>query len=281
MRIETREDFGAFAARVIIADEWEGILGKAKKLLQGVCEKFPSGRRVKFLLTCGGFIQFDWPKHVSASIIGSNLDPNPEAVNALVKEAEKAVRYLLNGGLDEKLREVTDYVTFGVDSENKDGSIELVSLVDLKTNRFYWTGKSYPTTDQERELVRIADLRTHFVELEGVGKVMVLGCHDLNIFSPRSRNAKGWRRKVNGNFRELAKKERPVCVLHHPHYTVKVRTWCSAWISLRKSLPFVKWYFGAGRYYKENRPREEYDLLEEVLRCTKLGDSMDFICSLS
>jgi hypothetical protein len=30
MRIEISEDSGAFAARVIIADKWKGILGTAK-----------------------------------------------------------------------------------------------------------------------------------------------------------------------------------------------------------------------------------------------------------
>ncbi|MFQ6052226.1 MAG: hypothetical protein ACE5K4_11115 [Candidatus Hydrothermarchaeota archaeon] len=86
--------------------------------------------------------------------------------------------------------------------------IEFVFLIDLRSKKFYWTGKSYPTTNQQNGLVRIADLKTHFFDLD-IGKVMILGCHDLSIFSPRSKNAKGWRRKVNDDFKGLAKREEP------------------------------------------------------------------------
>jgi len=78
----------------------------------------------------------------------------------------------------------------------------------------------------------------------------------------------------------LARKEGPVCVLHHPHTTVKVRTWLNAWTGLRKALPSVKQYFGAGRYYEHSRKAVEYDSLNDVLRNTKLGDSIDFIAKM-
>jgi len=52
---------------------------------------------------------------------------------------------------------------------------------------------------------------------------MVLGCHDLAIFNPRSKNAKGWRKRINEEFKELARREKPIYVLHHPHTTVKMR----------------------------------------------------------
>jgi hypothetical protein len=88
--------------------------------------------------------------------------------------------------------------------------------------------------------VRISDLSTHFVEFNDIGKVMILGCRDLSIFNPRSKNTKGWCRWVNDEFKELAKEEKPVCVLQHPHTTVKVQTWFNAWNYLRKMLPSVK-----------------------------------------
>jgi len=93
------------------------------------------------------------------------------------------------------LREVTDYITLGVDSYKEKISttrnyinqphIELVFLVDLKNNKFYWTGKSYPASGQQNGLVRITDLKSHFLDLN-VGKLMILGCHDLMMFSNRN-----------------------------------------------------------------------------------------------
>jgi hypothetical protein len=99
----------------------------------------------------------------------------------------------------------------------------------------------------------------------------------LSIFNPRSKNAKGWRRKVNDDFKGLAKKENPRYVLQHPHTTVKVRTWLNAWSCLRKMLPSVKIYTGAGRHYESDRKQSDFDDLGDVLKYTKRSNAMDFI----
>lgn len=202
----------------------------------------------------------------------------------MVKDAEKCVKSVLTQNLRSKLRRVTNYITLGVDSRKQKISttqnyinqlhIELVFLVDLKNNKFYWTGKSYPTQNQENGLVRIVDLNTHFFDLD-VGKVMILGCHDLTIYNPRSKSAKDWRKEVNEEFKKLAQKKRPEIVLQHPHTTVKIRTWLNAWNGLKKMLSSVKIYAGAGRYHEPDR--EEYDKLDDVLKYTKFGDTIDFI----
>lgn len=290
MKIEIKED-NPFLARIIIADEWKGNLEEAKKLLEDIYEKWPKGKRVKFIITCGGFIQFDWPKSISKADIGDNKNPNNKIVDTLIEEAEKCSRNVLSNGLDEKLRELTDYITLGVDSfEEKISTtqnyitqlhIELVFLVDLRNNKFYWTGKSYPTTRQQNGLVRISNLKTHFFDLEDAGKLMILGCHDLSIFNPRSKNAKGWRKEVNEGFIELAKKEKPICVLQHPHTTVKKRTWHNAWSHLRKILPSVEQYAGAGRYCEPNRKKAEWDALNDILGSTKYGNAVDFVVQKS
>ena len=284
--IEIRKDRNPFLARIIIANEWTGRSEHAKKLLEEVYDKWPKGTRVKFLITCGGFIRFDWPEGISKEDIGDARNPNINSVDILVKEAKKYVKSVLTEDLRSKLREVTDYITLGIDSDKNKMSntqkyknqsqIELIFLVDLRNNKVYWTGKSYPTSNQERHLVRITNLNTHFFDLD-VGKVMVLGCHDLNIFNPRSKNAKGWRKEVNEEFKRLAQKEKPEIVLHHPHTTVKRRTWLNAWSSFKKTLPSVKIYAGAGRYHERDRTRKEYNMLEDVLKYTKYGDTMDFI----
>lgn len=281
--IEVRQDPNPFLARVIIADEWEGSPEEAKSLIENICKKWPKDRKVKFLITCGGFIQFDWPESISWEC---NIYPNENSLKKLLKEAEILAKNFLNCGLDKKLNKFTDYITLGIDTYKdkisttknhiKQPHIELVFLVDLKNNKFYWTGKSYPTPAQQSGLLRIANLKTHFFDLD-IGKVMILGCHDLTIFNPRSENAKGWREKTNKEFRELAIKEKPEIVLQHPHTTVKKKTWLNAWNCLIKTLPSVNHYAGSGRYYESDRDLSEWDTLEDVLKSTKNTSTIDFI----
>ena len=130
----------------------------------------------------------------------------------------------------------TDYITIGIDSQKDKISlnnlsiqqphVELVALIDLKTDKYYWTGKSYPTTGQENGLIRISDIGTHFIELP-VGKVMILGCHDLNAFSPRGKvtTKKKWRKKIREEIINKTQEEKPKIVLHHPHTTDSSRIW--------------------------------------------------------
>lgn len=286
MKIEVREEQNPSIARVVIAGEWEGNPIKARQLLEDICEKWPKDRKVKFLITCGGFIQFDWPESISRNDIGDNKNPYDKAVNKLIAKAKEYANSVLNEDLCRKLSEVTDYITLGIDSFKGKISttqnyinqlhIEVVFLKDLRQDRLYWTGKSYPTPAQQNGLVRIANLETHFFDLD-IGKIMILGCHDLSIFNPRSQNAKGWRRKINDNFKELAKKEKPIYVLHHPHTTVKRRTWLDAWGCLRKTLPSVEQYAGSGRYHESDRERSKWDALDVVLKDTKCTDTIDFI----
>jgi hypothetical protein len=286
-RIEVRQDLNPFLARVIITREWKGDLEKARSLLLKIYEEWPKERKVKFIVTCGGFLQFDWPSSILSEDIGDNKYPKNEALNLLVKEAEKCAKYVIGNGLGQKLREVADYLTLGIDSHKEKVSttqnyisqphVELVFLIKLNSNRFCWTGKSYPTSSQQGGLVRVSDLTTHFFELHGVGKTMVLGCHDLTVFNPRSKNAKGWRKSVNDQFKELSRKEKPICVLHHPHTTVKKRTWLNAWSCLRKNLPSVRHYAGAGRYFEDDRDISDWDPLINVLENTKSGSTIDFV----
>ena len=234
-----RREPNPLLARIIIAGKWDGDISEAKKLLKDVYKKWPKEEKVKFFITCGGFIQFEWPRYITRRDIVDNKYPDDKVVKTLVAEAENCAKFVLSDGLSEKLKEVTDYLTLGIDSYKEKISttqnyikqlhVELVFLIDLRNDKFYWTGKSYPTPNQQNGLIIISDLKTHFFDLYDVGKTMILGCHDLTIFNPRSKNAKGWRKKVNEEFRELAKKEQPICVLQHPHTTVKVRTWLNAW----------------------------------------------------
>jgi len=285
--IEVREEPNPFLARVIIAGKWEGKPDEAKRLLKDIYEKWPKGKKVKFVITCGGFIQFNWPQSISRKNIGDNKYTNSKAVNFLIEKAKECARSVVNEDLTKKLREITDYITLGIDSYKEKKSmtqkyiskphIELVSLIDLRNNKFYWTGKSYPTPGQQNGLVRISNLKTHFRNLHDIGKLMILGCHDLTIFNPRTKIAKGWRKKTNKEFRKLAEQKKPKIVLHQPHTAVKVKTWLDAWNHLRQMLPSVKVNAGAGRFCERDRKPSEYDALEDVLKSTKCGNAIDFI----
>ena len=286
IEVKGKEEPDPFFSRIIIADEWDGNPSKARSLLEEICGKWPNDKKVKFLITCGGFVKFGWPKLISRTDIGDNKYPSEEVVNALVAEAENCAKFVLGEGLGDKLRQFADYVTLGVDSDKEKIStthnfigqphVELVFLVDLRNNKFYWTGKSYPTPAQQKGLVRITRLEKHFFDLD-IGNVMILGCHDLAIFNPRSKNAKNWREKTNMEFKLLATSKQPVCVLHHPHTTVIRKTWLTSWNSLIKKLPSVEHYAGAGRYHEPYRKRSKWDPLEIVLDSTKCGESIDFV----
>lgn len=277
-------------ARIILTKEWEGNPKRAGKILEKLCKKWPQKLKVDYIQTCGGFIQFDWPKWIRREDVGDNKDPNKRAFNALIKEAEKYIQVVLNKEQGKKLKKMTHYITFGIDSfkdkisttKNRisDLHIELVCLVDLKSEKFHWTGKFYPTNGQESGLVRINDPKKHFFNLENIGNTLILGCHDLTLFNDRNKNKTGkWRAKLKQEFRILTKREKPVLVLHHPHTTVTKRTWCHGWAWLRKNLDSVKQYSGAGRYFEDENDRDKarWDNLDSVLKSTRKVNTIDFI----
>jgi hypothetical protein len=118
-------------------------------------------------------------------------------------------------------------------------------------------------------------LRSHFIDLP-FGKSLILGCHDLKVFSLRGKAAtkKEWRKNTRANFYKLVEKEKPTIVLHHPHTTDHTNIWTAEWNELSKICPVVERYLSAGRFYREEGIRSN---LEDVLNKTKLGNTIDFI----
>jgi len=286
MRIEVKEDSNPSLARIVIAGEWTGDVNTTKQLLQEVCDKWPKGEKVDCLITCGAFLNFDWPQ--SLTDVGDNKYPNETALNLLISKAKRQCDLLIDEELRKRLLACTEYITIGIDSYKdkislsdvsiKELHVELVALIDLKTKQYFWTGKSYPTTGQENGLVRFQDLSTHFLELP-FGKVVILGCHDLNIFNPRGKatTKKEWRKKIRENFYNIVKKEMPKIVLHHPHTTDSLKIWTAAWNELVYIAPTVEKYISAGRYFSRDGERSD---LNEVLGKTKLGATIDFVVNI-
>jgi len=282
--VVARNDPNPIFARIILAQNWGGKPEQSRRALELMLDAWPEGKATKFIVTCGGFAQFTWPKELTSNTVGDNLFPNPSAMENLAGLAQATAKQVLDGGLLGRLGKVADYMTLGIDSHKEKIStvknkipelhVEMVILVDLKSGQMQWTGKSYPTSGQQEGLIRVADPKRHFFEIPGYGKIMILGCHDLSIFNPRSINAKGWRREVNDEFKRLASEEKPRVVLHHPHTADSDRTWLMAWNTLRKMLPSVVCYAGAGKYFETQGARSR---LEEVLDKTRLGETIDFI----
>ena len=64
---------------------------------------------------------------------------------------------------------------------------ELVSVIDTEAGKvIHWTGKSYPVSGMEERTLVQAPLKSHRLEFGGK-RMLILGCHDLNLFSQRAR----------------------------------------------------------------------------------------------
>jgi hypothetical protein len=279
-----------FWGRLIVRGPWYGGALQAQRLLNAVCDQWPSELKTRVLVASGGFVSFEWPSNVTRDDVGDNRYPNPQAVDALFSKADAAVASMLSADLRSRLLCHTDAISFGVDSFKaqvsttneliKDLHVELVYFVDLRTNTITRTGKTYPTGGQEAGLVRIADVASHFTIFDG-DTVCLLGCHDLNAFSPRgnSRVKRRWRKDVIRDLKQAVRQKSPKIVVHHPHTTDWGRIWQSAWNRLVAVAGSVDLYASAGRYH--NADGDVRDQIEGVLKATVLGGSLDLVTSIA
>jgi hypothetical protein len=237
-------------------------------LLEVLKKRWPGKTLVEFLVTPGGFLQHKIDSRQGNRGWASTLND----IKPFIKAAEGVVLQTLTKRVFLAADGKAKFLTIGVDVNVKDGTrAELVSIVDVgKRAVIRWTGKSYPTSYEERTLVQVADLQTHFSIL-GNQRVMVLGCHDLNMFSPRgekTQNAKGNRRRRCKKMRALAKRFRPTIVLHHPHTTDTPLIWRQSWASIHKhKLPTVS-AWASGICYHNGRKRRRAPL-DDVLTGTR------------
>ena len=192
-----------------------------------------------FAIAPGGFITGPFPKRWDGSPGWSSC---AEDFQELVRHAERLVRQVLTRQVLEAARTRAEFLTLGVDLNDSDTKThaELVAIVDVNRGKpVQWTGKSYPVSWQERTLVQETNLESHLFSC-GTDRVLVLGCHDLNMFSPRARaNMKAGSRKYRRSkrMRELTREFRPTMILHHPHSTDSPRIWATAWSGARELLP--------------------------------------------
>ncbi|WP_048197973.1 hypothetical protein [Methanocella arvoryzae] len=277
--INLQSDADASIARVFFEGEWHGDLDEARDLLSSVSGALANRGRLDFLVLYGGFLVLPWPDTVKRWSVGDPVSPPSKIVDQLLDYGESNFRHLVGGAIGRRLGKVTRHITMGVDLYFFMGSVwdphaELTFAADLDTGQVWRTGKSYPNPRQQHGLIRVADLQSHFIDA-GKRKVMLLGCHDMNMFSPRSaHNARGWRSDTIREFKRLTAEKNPDLLIWHPHKSDTPRTWLAGLCGLKRGLPGIS-YAGAGIYYNDGMaPRAS---LSKVLQGTKNIATLDIV----
>ncbi len=234
----------------------------AQKILLDAFKTWPEDITARFLMTPGGMIEAPWPKEFKSS---TGWDSQPEDVKQLVTlAAEKQLHKVLTPAVLKAAKGKTQWITLGIDVLSEEGlkkpHVELVAVFDVAQNKIVgWTGKSFPTASQAKQLVQVSDLGSHFMKL-GNQQVLILGCNDLNLFSPRVAALVGKntpRGKMVMQMTTLMKRFRPTVVLQHPHATDSPNIWRGAWCHLQNMFSHVNVWASAIRYFNPNgKPRK-------------------------
>lgn len=232
------------------------------------------GCSTNLLMTSGDFLGGPWVELEISSKEIDNWYPPERIMEQLISAGESEVKEVIRQ-VKPILAGRVKYLTIGCDPVIINDQFfpiynaELVYLYDVEKDRIDVTGKHFPTSKQEKMLLRFQDVDSHFHTL-GDTKVMILGCHDLNVFSGRSRKqlSDGTNRKtVSDQLIARASQFKPEIVLHHPHSTDTPRIWQAGWGGLKKILPCVK-HYASGIYYPEDARGD----LNDVLNSTQYGN---------
>ena len=257
-------------------------------------EEWPAGRAA-VAVTPGGFIRARLPRNYDGA---RGWQSKKRDLRILIPHAEAAIRSVLRGKLSKKARKRTKLLTLGVDLNldvHKEERIEqnhfcrsscplscthaeLVAVIDTASGEVVrWTGKSYPVDNQQHTLVHVKDLRSHLLDV-GTERILVLGCHDLNLLIDRGRKPKHQlspkqvRRK---RLQTLAHKFKPTMILHHPHATYSPYIWRAAWGAARAALPTARVAVSSIAFCGNPKPRSKqrpWQTLDATIAGTSWGD---------
>lgn len=265
-----------FVERELSIEDYDDLLELKRHDLLTCCRSLP--HRATVIQTCGGCLRLIMDmrafSHGQATTNGDFKD--------VVSEAEDAAfDFFFPRELKEALAEACDYLTLGVDVFDNSCSThaELVGVYDTRGARFVaWTGKSYPVQWQAPSLMYCKDLESHFLVLSGVS-VMLLGCHDLNIFSPRSRASASqgtYKDQIMNKMDRLVRAHQPGVVLHHPHNTDSPRIWRVPWTGVERNILSCHTY-SSGIFYGTEDGGKPRGRLDDVLAKTAKGDVENWI----
>ncbi len=261
--------------RIVVQDRGRvyGLPKTAEQFLIDALSQLPPSFKTKFLITPGGFVYGQFP----ADWNGKTGWDSPIRVPSLIREARMVAEKTITPRVAKLAKGRADIITLCVDLRDymspysmPGRHIELIAVYDVASEKIVrWTGKSYPVPTQEKNLVHICNLNSHLMNLSGE-RVMVLGCHDLNMWNPRgwaNQRAGSDRRKRCWMMRSLAEKFQPTVVLQHPHDTDSPNIWTLGWAGIKKHFELKAWA-SAICYNNENGGKQRATL-EDVLRRTK------------
>lgn len=135
------------------------------------------------------------------------------------------------------------------------------------------TGKTYPTTQQERRPVRNPDAAGHVLDIDGE-QVAVLVCHDLIAWSPWGAASRGPRKAAVATKLQAAFADRhPTTVLHLPHTTHSARTWAQSWARVNTQLAGAPAAWASAIRYRKGNSRPPLPLGSKLLDRTRSGSS--------
>ena len=226
----------------------------------------------RYLLTSAGFLKAKVPDGCRMT---HGWDTDPGDFASLRPVAEHAVDTLLDEATHRLAVDRVAYLVAGVDiyADGKHGAphAELAVVYDVQAGRtIAVTGKSYPTSEQERSLIRNRDVRSHLREIDG-DRVAILVCHDLVAWGVRSeRNRRGPRARAGEDL--VAAVEGPTLALHLPHTVSTSRTWANPWKVFRDQHPDLQGWASAILYRTKMDRRPTEPLGSALLRATAGGD---------
>jgi hypothetical protein len=271
---------GRIVTSGILPDKSDDRIGYCHYALSKACQAF--NRQLSVMQTPGGFL-YDFQDLRS---ISSEVNAPFENFLVVATKAQNAVDRLLSTSMKKMLKEKADFLTIGLDVFDTHGNsgkqAELVGTYDtLNEKIIHWTGKSYPTKEQENSLVYCTKLETHFQKISGL-PVMILGCHDLNLYSPRSRASvsKGsFRDNMISEMQALSDRFKPQVVLQHPHYTDSPNIWQPGWSGIKRWVPSARIY-SSGIHYANREDKPPRKQLESILLRTARGSVENFTVPL-
>jgi hypothetical protein len=239
-------------------------------LLDAFGDRWPKGVHAKFVLTPGGFVRGAWPPSWRGQL---GWNSRSRDIKPLFSEAQRQLAAVVTERVYQAASGKADVLTIGIDlGDSEHTHAELVAVCDIaKRKVFRWTGKSYPISSQERRLVQVTDLDTHFMEIAGE-RVVVLGCHDLNMFSPRGRANQrcGSHRRTRCNaMKHEVEDFKPTIVLQHPHSTDSQRIWRMPWLALAGEAQSVRAWASGIAYYRPGNAARCRSPLDKVLSSTR------------
>lgn len=231
--------------------------------------------KVNVIQTPGGFLFF----RINFGSILTGKFSKISAFNEIINRCAVAIEKLLTSELKRLLREKTNNLTLGVDvfdigsddiEKTQKRHAELVGTYSVTEEAFTgWTGKSTPVQEQTNTLLYCLDYDSHFQMIDDFS-VVVLGCHDLNIFSPRSRKSSkptSYKGKLMNEMQKRCDAIKPSVLLQHPHSTDSSKIWSVAWSGIKRFVPSVKIYSG-GIHYANFKGGKQREPLEKVLKST-------------